>query len=859
MGSGRVSASNALGNSPKPYIQVVNLDVLDSGGNPNGLIDPGETITLDITLHDSVLDATGVTATLSSTDPYVTVMQETGYYGDIPVGGESASSFTFSVSTSAPVGHTLSLLLSITADSGYSVTRLVSLNVCSPARFGWPKGIVPKDITPVDMDGDGRKEVVILYDDSKIAIYDDHGNLYNSNWPKDFAQGTCTKYSNLTFGDVNGDGLMEIVLCADYSGTGAMYGDDKIIDVVDLNGNELPGWPITISNCLFICQAAVADIDPSIPGLEIVTLVRHYITGTQGNYASLDVFTQNGQYLPGFPFLFDSPLGQGKETPSLLEDRGLAIADLDKDGSLEIITGSNSYLYSIDNRANIKPGWPVMIHTEVVSDTRPTNIAVADVDDDGELEIVITGYEVNDICAQGTDRIILLKSNGRYYSDTWRNLYYECDGGGLALGDLDGDGDLEIIFGAGYEADNIYVLDHDGSWCGGGLRPIGGVPACVGAIADLDGDGDLEISASCPSNVSAWHHTGLYLDGADPKVQSSINNNYSYICFSSMADLDANGATELLGGIYDNNGYAYVWDQTSVWKTGTLEWPMPYYNPQRTSYFSGRANAPAGNLLVDHIETSRHTGAPGGPFDPSSVQYTLKNVGSTSSFTWTATPSESWASVSSVTGSLAPGETTTLTVWINSNANNLTADDYTAWVSFKNTACSGSVRRKLALSIKYPALSVDSTDDFNTVGDVGGPFDPQSQTYTLANVGYGTLSWSASNLENWVSIAPASGTLGPKASALVTVSINLNANTLSGGTHSDTVTFTNVTNGYGTTTCSVVLGVRINKIVYVNYAATGPIHDGLSWDTAFLTISEAVDSALDGQEIWVAKEPILNI
>jgi len=41
-------------------------------------------------------------------------------------------------------------------------------------------------------------------------------------------------------------------------------------------------------------------------------------------------------------------------------------------------------------------------------------------------------------------------------------------------------------------------------------------------------------------------------------------------------------------------------------------------------------------------------------------------------------------------------------------------------------------------------------------------------------------------------------------------------------------------------------------VVYVDQNSTGLSHDGLSWDTAFLTIQKAIDDNPPGTEIWVA-------
>src|SRR5439155_683779 len=102
-------------------------------------------------------------------------------------------------------------------------------------------------------------------------------------------------------------------------------------------------------------------------------------------------------------------------------------------------------------------------------------------------------------------------------------------------------------------------------------------------------------------------------------------------------------------------------------------------------------------------------------------------------------------------------------------------------------------------------LSVTPAAGLTSSGPVGGPFNPNSQTYNLANSGGAALSWAATNTANWLTLSATNGTLAPGSNTSVTVSINGNANTLAAGSYSDTVSFTNTTNGAGSTTRPVSL------------------------------------------------------
>ena len=111
------------GQSQKPMLVYCTHDMDDSdGGNSDGIINPGETVDLLVTLKNVGLDnATGVVATLSTTDTYVTVTQNFSEYGDIPGTGASLpglTNYTLQVATNCPTPHEVSLVLNITDTAG---------------------------------------------------------------------------------------------------------------------------------------------------------------------------------------------------------------------------------------------------------------------------------------------------------------------------------------------------------------------------------------------------------------------------------------------------------------------------------------------------------------------------------------------------------------------------------------------------------------------------------------------------------------------------------------------------------------------------------------------------------------------
>jgi len=115
-------------------------------GDGDGNLDPGERVELSLSLLNlGGLTASGVTATLSSTDAYVTLIADDQTFADIPSGAEVYGNgpFVFELDADAPDGHVVEFEL--TASSGGSDwTSLLPITVQTaafePLSFDWSAG-----------------------------------------------------------------------------------------------------------------------------------------------------------------------------------------------------------------------------------------------------------------------------------------------------------------------------------------------------------------------------------------------------------------------------------------------------------------------------------------------------------------------------------------------------------------------------------------------------------------------------------------------------------------------------------------------------------------------------------------------
>lgn len=230
-----------------------------------------------------------------------------------------------------------------------------------------------------------------------------------------------------------------------------------------------PGWPVAGSGAFFGAPA-LANIDDDPLTLETVA-------GDAAGF--LHVFCSDGSPLNGWP----RDLGD-----SLLA--APAVGDVTGDWHPEIIVGCvDGYLYAVGQ--NGKPEWSVNTGTRISG-----AVTLADLDQDGLLEIVLTQY------LPGTGvRVRIFEGDGTEWNTGWPFEYEDASGiTEAAAGDVDDDGQIEIAFvtyGHTKPAPHsrVNLLRSDGSQYGAGwpaeIDTVVIAPPVIGEI--VDGSTGLEI------------------------------------------------------------------------------------------------------------------------------------------------------------------------------------------------------------------------------------------------------------------------------------------------------------------------------------------------------------------------------
>lgn len=233
----------------------------------------------------------------------------------------------------------------------------------------------------------------------------------------------------------------------------------------------------------------------------------------------------------------------------------VAVADVDGDGDEEVVALSQEsavvFYYDVPDDPRREP-WPVVHRHVVAEDVNVEGLVVADVDDDGETEIVAgpnvfhrtdegdwererlaEGWEwtraaVADVDGDGTDEIVLVEGDLPYQGDRrgrlgvfdppeWSVQEVHDDLSNphtLQVADVDGDGAAEILVAEmGLEAGHdprqlLFHRDDSGRFEPDLLQT--GVPTHEAKVVDLDDDGrpDIVGKAYTARHVDAWLNEG---------------------------------------------------------------------------------------------------------------------------------------------------------------------------------------------------------------------------------------------------------------------------------------------------------------------------------------------------------------
>ncbi|MBI3187878.1 MAG: VCBS repeat-containing protein [Gammaproteobacteria bacterium] len=179
----------------------------------------------------------------------------------------------------------------------------------------------------------------------------------------------------------------------------------------------------------------------------------------------------------------------------------VALGDLDGDYDLDIVLGELGANQVWWNSLRTPPRNHIFIDSgQLLGNTYTTAVALGDVDGDGDLDMV----EGNGLGEAG--KVWLYNGTGGF-TDSGQALGISASS--MVLGDVDGDGDLDIVEGnTNNLPDQVWLNNGAGVFTDSG-QLLGAVSTSSVALADVDGDGDLDMLAgSYSQGVHVWRNNG---------------------------------------------------------------------------------------------------------------------------------------------------------------------------------------------------------------------------------------------------------------------------------------------------------------------------------------------------------------
>ena len=180
-------------------------------------------------------------------------------------------------------------------------------------------------------------------------------------------------------------------------------------------------------------------------------------------------------------------------------------------------------------------------------------IALGDLDGDGDLDAFVANRgSGSEFAISDPHDMVWLNDGVGNFSDSGQRLS-PSDGYSVALGDLDGDGDLDAFIGNAYSgvADEVWLNDGKGAFVNSGQR-LGNDNTRLVSLDDVDRDGDLDAFVDYQGYGKIWLN-----DGIGQFVDSGQHFAWNSAFTSALADVDSDGYKDVFAFRFD--GEQRVW------------------------------------------------------------------------------------------------------------------------------------------------------------------------------------------------------------------------------------------------------------------------------------------------------------
>ena len=330
--------------------------------------------------------------------------------------------------------------------------------------------------------------------------------------------------------DVDNDGDLDIII----HGYDSVVGSGTSSTFVGLNdGSGNFTYGTAIASSLFTRAMDIADVNGD-GNVDIV--FAHSTAAAQPVYA--------GDGAGGFTLLTQT--NTIYTTGGTIGGNNVALADFNGDGKQDMFVNVDAGVRIFLNAQNGDPEGQFTDTGQSLTSTKTAQsyrgIATGDIDGDGDIDVVTGSW--------GENMDIWVNDGSGNFSNTGvlgTGRLDASDGGttgatnGVAMGDVDGDGDVDIVGFNRYIGNKVYLNDGSGTFTEnqifGNLNGSGG----AGQLVDVDGDGDLDAVDASYAGIEISTN-----DGSGTFTTQSLGFSTTATDQAHVGDLDGDGVTDIL-------------------------------------------------------------------------------------------------------------------------------------------------------------------------------------------------------------------------------------------------------------------------------------------------------------------------